>query len=322
MTTDPCALQKKNCSSMALFSFSVALLILGFSLNTHAAVVKKKITLAPSATSNDGYDVIPPKKVRKRSPAAAADAPVALSPDGLLGPQGADQPSRGISIPPVGKLTVFEELISPEMVETAYPKPIHSGKHFYIGLGGDFSANLTGRQVAALQVGYQRSFLNVFLRGRLGLTQWGLIEARPGAADGVTTEDLEGNSPPAIADPSSEYNRVRSPSDSWSVLDAQLGFGGYANLLPVLFPHFSQGAAFTIGTGQYTDVSRNLNFTPFLMGFEACMQYHLGEGKRWAIEGRASYQYGFLQNSAAATQSLGFLPVRWFDAGLSLVLWF
>jgi hypothetical protein len=143
------------------------------------------------------------------------------------------------------------------------------------------------------------------------------MEVRPG-----TAESLDGTGFPSYEDPDSEFNRIRLANDPWSIMDLQLGVGWRANLLPVIFPNFSQAFHMTVTTGQYVDVSNALTFTPLLWGFEASTQWHMSSSGAWAIEGRVGYTFGTLQLSGAASNQLGRLPVRFLDGGASLVLWF
>jgi hypothetical protein len=323
--------------SFKRLEFQVLLFVLAFFCFLHTAplwavAVKKKVRLAPVSGQDGRYQVLPAAKPQGRSPAslvpAALDAP-SLAPTGLNemspdldgGSEDSSSTTKNTSFDP-RQLTVLRELPTPEMMESAYPIPVQSGQSLYLGLGGDFSVNLTERQVGALTIGYHKSFMDLFIRGKFGATRWGLMEARPGTEDGVETADEEGVTYPSFGEPDSEYNRVRTPEDAWTAIDVQLGVGYKANLLPVIFPHFSQGVYLTVGSGRYTDQVNRLEFTPFMIGFDAVMQYHLGEGKRWAIEGRVGYQYGYLNRLGATTVSSRHLPVRWLDSGLSLVLWF
>ena len=214
-------------------------------------------------------------------------------------------------------LPVFKELITPEMVESAYPRPLQKDRRWHLAVGGDLGGNLSDRQVGTVAIGCEWSFTDLFVRGRMGNALWGGMEVRPG-----TLEAVDGTGFPSYEDADSEYNRIRLGSDPWSVMDLQFGLGWRGNLLPVVFPNFSQAFHMTVTTGQYVDVGNALTFTPMLWGFEASTQWHMSASGAWAIEGRVGYSFGTLQLSGAESNQLGRLPVRFLDGGASLVLWF
>jgi hypothetical protein len=312
-----------------------------------SAVVNRKVLLAPDPNQQGKWQVIP-QSSPQRSPASGGSLESSLSPNGslpsadasssvdmaspdslspdALSPSSNDSSGVAESLKKTRKkpkpidwenLPVLRETLTKEMVDSLYPKPMQNQRSWRVGFGGDLALTLTDRQVGTLTVGYQKGFMDFFLRGRFGNTLWGLMEVRPTAADSVDTEGF-----PAFEDPDSEYNRARLTSDPWSVMDVQLGFGSWANLLPVIFPNFSQGFAFTIATGSYADVRNSLQFSSLLFGLEASTQWHFGVAQSWAIEGKVSYNFGALNRVGASTASLGRLPVRWVDAGLSLIYWF
>jgi len=331
--TFPTLQVQQRISTRRSVSLTVILFFLPFLSNwSEASVVSKKVILAPIPGLEGQYQVVPPKRSPTRKPASnglpdvepsglsdldPSSSSADLEAGGFRGAKKAAQAPLDLS-----QLPVLKELPTTEMIESGYSIPNQSGKQFYVALGGDLSLTLLERQVGTLTLGYHSSFMDFFLRGKFGPTSWGFMEARPSTEDQISTTNTDGETYPSYNDLDSEYNRVRTPQDRWTVLDVQVGLGYKANLLPVIFPKFSQGAYFTVGTGNYIDAEYDLQFLPLIFGFEAVMQYHLGEGKRWAIEGRVGYQYGHLMRVGAASEGLGHLPVRWVDGGVSLVLWF
>jgi|GEM_PF-3110641 len=217
----------------------------------------------------------------------------------------------------MNKLPVFKELITPEMVESAYPRPLQSDRHWYISGGGTLGAGLSDRMLGSFAIGRQGSFTDIFLKARIGNAIWGGMQVRP-----ATVEAVDGTAFPSFSDPNSEYNRFRLVTDPWSVLEVQLGLGWRGTLLPVILPGFSQAFHVTLGSGQYQDLANELVFTPMLLGFEAAMQWHIGSSRAWGLEGRVGYNFGSLSRNDAKSGQLGLLPVRWADGSLNLVLWF
>ncbi len=165
-----------------------------------------------------------------------------------------------------------------------------------IGLGGRFVYRPSG----PLHFDLEASLLN---------TQFGNIFTSPTSPEASVAD-------PAIQDPASEFNRVRSGSDPWRLLRLGAGVTVGGPLLTGVQSRFTVVGRFGLARLIAQDQQNDLTFNGYFFSGEVGLLYRL---LKQQLHPFVRYEYGLLRESTTPSTILGTLPFHRLAVGFGVV---
>lgn len=151
--------------------------------------------------------------------------------------------------------------------------------------------------------------LSYDLEASLLSTQFGNIFTTPTNPEASVAD-------PAIQDPASEFNRVRSGSDSWRLIRLGAGMTVGGPLLTGERSRFTVVGRFGISRVIASDQQNSLTFNGYFFSGEAGLLYRL---LKQQLHPFVRYEYGLLRESTTPSTITGTLPLHRLAVGFGVV---
>jgi len=196
------------------------------------------------------------------------------------------------------------------------PEPNQQGKVWLARVGLRVSHRLFKQTGVEIQIGRRISRLVPDFLFSFASTDYQSIVAVKSPSNDGQEFDL-----PSVDDPTSEFNRPRKGSDSWSLITMGPGVGYMGKLFPTMLPLLSQRARFALNYILATDKKNDVGFSGFSFTFEGGLQYQFTKKSPFGVDFNIAYHSGWVISKEAQSKQLGRLPINYFTFGLSGVIW-